>query len=80
MCLLRHSNCFNQNQANDARGGKKSKITRDRDRDVSEQIALGQSNLASTGGGDHAYDQRLFDQVTSKLPRRHFQTIFSHIF
>jgi SNW domain-containing protein 1 len=29
---------------------------------VSEQIALGQSNLASGGGGDHSYDQRLFDQ------------------
>ena len=50
-------------QANEARAGKKSKITRDRDRDVSEQIALGQSNLAPSGGGDIAYDQRLFDQV-----------------
>lgn len=54
---------FFSNQANDTRVGKKSKITRDRDRDVSEQIALGQSNLASSGGGEHAYDQRLFDQV-----------------
>lgn len=54
---------FCSNQANHTRVGKKSKITRDRDRDVSEQIALGQSNLASSGGGDHSYDQRLFDRV-----------------
>jgi len=49
-------------EANEAHVGKKSKITRDRDRDVSEQIALGQSNLASGGAADVAYDQRLFDQ------------------
>jgi SNW domain-containing protein 1 len=49
-------------EANDTRVGKKSKITRDRDRDVSEQIALGQSNIAAGAGGDTAYDQRLFDQ------------------
>ena len=46
---------------------------------MSEQIALGQSNLASTGGGDHTYDQRLFDQVISKLLHRHLHTTFSHI-
>lgn len=40
---------------------KKSKLTRDRDRDVSEKVALG---LASTGanGGEIMYDQRLFNQ------------------
>ncbi|XP_026385006.1 SNW/SKI-interacting protein A-like [Papaver somniferum] len=40
--------------------GKKSKITRDRDRDVSEKVALG---MANTGrGGEIMYDQRLFNQ------------------
>jgi SNW domain-containing protein 1 len=49
----------------EASGGKKSRITRDRDRDVSERIALG---MASTGGGADAgeltYDERLFNQDT----------------
>ncbi|KAK1375704.1 putative Nuclear protein skip [Heracleum sosnowskyi] len=41
--------------------GKKSKITRDKDRDVSEKIALG---MASTGGRGEVmmYDTRLFNQ------------------
>ncbi|KAJ4909182.1 SNW/SKI-interacting protein [Raphanus sativus] len=41
--------------------GKKSKISRDRDRDVSERVALG---MARTGGkgGEVTYDQRLFNQ------------------
>lgn len=39
---------------------KKSKITRDRDRDVSERIALGQANIKSSG--EAMYDQRLFNQ------------------
>ncbi|EOA37292.1 hypothetical protein CARUB_v10010911mg, partial [Capsella rubella] len=40
---------------------KKSKIARDRDRDVSEKVALG---MASSGGsgGEVMYDQRLFNQ------------------
>ncbi|CAN8304849.1 unnamed protein product [Cochlearia groenlandica] len=41
--------------------GKKSKIARDRDRDVGEKVALG---MAFTGGrgGEVMYDQRLFNQ------------------
>ncbi|XP_023637073.1 SNW/SKI-interacting protein isoform X1 [Capsella rubella] len=41
--------------------GKKSKTTRDIDRDISEKVALG---MASTGGrgGEVMYDQRLFNQ------------------
>ena len=46
----------------DGRAGKRSKLARDRDRDVSEQIALGQSNVAAGAAGEHAYDQRLFDR------------------
>lgn len=47
-------------EAKDAAMGKKSKITRDRDRDVSEKVALG---MASTGkSGEVMYDQRLFNQ------------------
>ena len=49
-------------QGSEARLGKRSKFTRDRDRDVSEQIALGQSNIVASGGVEHTYDQRLFDQ------------------
>jgi hypothetical protein len=33
-------------EARDAHGGKRSKLTRDRDRDVSERIALGQVGAA----------------------------------
>ena len=39
---------------------KRSKITRDRDRDVSERIALGQANIKASG--EAMYDQRLFNQ------------------
>lgn len=47
-------------EAKDAAMGKKSKITRDRDRDISEKVALG---MATTGrGGEVVYDQRLFNQ------------------
>lgn len=38
---------------------KKSKLTRDRERDISEKVALGMANV---GGGEVAYDQRLFNQ------------------
>eukprot|EP01047_Picozoa_sp_COSAG01_P018804 COSAG01_NODE_1027_length_12036_cov_4.718857_5_plen_517_part_00 len=38
---------------------KRSKLMRDRDRDISEQIALGQ---ASTGKQEMEYDQRLYNQ------------------
>ncbi|KAL3684141.1 hypothetical protein R1sor_002163 [Riccia sorocarpa] len=48
-------------EAKDGHVGKKSKLTRDRDRDISEKVALG---MASTGaaGGEIMYDQRLFNQ------------------
>jgi SNW domain-containing protein 1 len=41
--------------------GKKSKLTRDRDRDISEKMALGMANTGA-GGGELTYDQRLFNQ------------------
>mmetsp|Transcript_9525 Transcript_9525/g.11055 ORF Transcript_9525/g.11055 Transcript_9525/m.11055 type:complete len:590 (+) Transcript_9525:98-1867(+) len=41
-------------------GGKKSKLTRDRERDIGERIALGQANLKASG--ESMYDQRLFNQ------------------
>jgi SNW domain-containing protein 1 len=47
----------------DGRAGKKSKATRDADRDVSERVALGQARLG--GGpatGEALYDQRLFNR------------------
>ena len=40
--------------------GKKSKLARDADRDVSEKVALGQARVG--GGGEAMYDQRLFNQ------------------
>ncbi|EIE21068.1 hypothetical protein COCSUDRAFT_54108 [Coccomyxa subellipsoidea C-169] len=46
--------------ARDAHGVKKSKLTRDRERDISEKIALGQANVRATG--EAMYDQRLFNQ------------------
>jgi SNW domain-containing protein 1 len=51
-------------EARDAHGGKRSKVTRDRERDVSERVALGQANLGGAGGrgGEALYDQRLFNQ------------------
>ncbi|XP_026413011.1 SNW/SKI-interacting protein A-like [Papaver somniferum] len=50
-------------EAKDAATGKKSKIIRDRDRDVSEKVALGMANTgAATRGGEIMYDQRLFNQ------------------
>ncbi|WIA09040.1 hypothetical protein OEZ85_008454 [Tetradesmus obliquus] len=39
---------------------KKSKLTRDRERDVGEKIALGMANVGATG--EVAYDSRLFNQ------------------
>eukprot|EP00898_Chlorokybus_atmophyticus_P008338 jgi/Chlat1/8505/Chrsp80S07815 len=48
-------------EAKEAAGGKRSKITRDRDRDISEKVALGQANVGKTGG-EAMYDQRLFNQ------------------
>ncbi|CAL5230031.1 g13476 [Coccomyxa viridis] len=47
-------------EAKDAHGHKKSKLTRDRERDISEKIALGQANVRSQG--EALYDQRLFNQ------------------
>ncbi|KAI3831380.1 hypothetical protein MKW92_049720 [Papaver armeniacum] len=50
-------------EAKDEAMGKKSKVTGDRDRDVSEKVALGMANTGAPAcGGDIMYDQRLFDQ------------------
>ncbi|KAJ0724091.1 putative SKI-interacting protein, SKIP [Helianthus annuus] len=49
-------------EAKDAAMGKKSKITRDRDRDISEKVALGMASAGSGRGGEVMYDQRLFNQ------------------
>ncbi|CAB4318751.1 unnamed protein product [Prunus armeniaca] len=46
----------------DAPMGKKSKITRDRDRDISEKVALGMASDGASRGGEVMYDQRLFNQ------------------
>ncbi|KAL6274613.1 hypothetical protein ACE6H2_025305 [Prunus campanulata] len=46
----------------DAPMGKKSKITRDRDRDISEKVALGMASAGASRGGEVMYDQRLFNQ------------------
>jgi SNW domain-containing protein 1 len=48
-------------EAKDAKGFKRSKLTRDRDRDISEKMALGQANVGRTGG-EAMYDARLFNQ------------------
>ncbi|KAL5701420.1 hypothetical protein ACHQM5_026758 [Ranunculus cassubicifolius] len=42
--------------------GKKSKITRDEDRDISEKVALGMANTNGVGHSEAMYDQRLFTQ------------------
>lgn len=47
-------------ESKDAHGYKRSKVTRDRDRDISERVALGMAKVA--GGGEAMYDQRLFNQ------------------
>nr|XP_043623321.1 SNW/SKI-interacting protein A-like [Erigeron canadensis]XP_043623322.1 SNW/SKI-interacting protein A-like [Erigeron canadensis]XP_043623323.1 SNW/SKI-interacting protein A-like [Erigeron canadensis]XP_043623324.1 SNW/SKI-interacting protein A-like [Erigeron canadensis]XP_043623325.1 SNW/SKI-interacting protein A-like [Erigeron canadensis]XP_043623326.1 SNW/SKI-interacting protein A-like [Erigeron canadensis] len=49
-------------EAKDAAMGKKSKLTRDRDRDVSEKVALGMASAGASHGGEVQYDQRLFNQ------------------
>ncbi|CAK9153140.1 unnamed protein product [Ilex paraguariensis] len=49
-------------EAKDAAMGKKSKLTRDRDRDVSEKVALGMATTGAGRGGEVMYDQRLFNQ------------------
>ncbi|CAI5960091.1 unnamed protein product [Closterium sp. NIES-65] len=50
-------------EAKEGAGGKKSKLTRDRDRDISEKMALGLANVGGAGGGGEImYDQRLFNQ------------------
>ncbi|EEF31786.1 nuclear protein skip, putative [Ricinus communis] len=49
-------------EAKDAAMGKKSKITRDRDRDISEKVALGMASTGAARGGEVMYDQRLFNQ------------------
>ncbi|XP_048324874.2 SNW/SKI-interacting protein A [Ziziphus jujuba] len=49
-------------EAKDAAMGKKSKITRDRDRDISEKVALGMACVGAGRGGEVMYDQRLFNK------------------
>ncbi|OWM66060.1 SNW/SKI-interacting protein A-like [Punica granatum] len=49
-------------EAKDAAMGKKSKITRDRDRDISEKVALGMASTGAGRGGEVMCDQRLFNQ------------------
>ncbi|KAM0950896.1 putative SKI-interacting protein, SKIP [Dioscorea sansibarensis] len=49
-------------EAKDAAMGKKSKLTRDRDRDISEKVALGMANTGAGRAGEVMYDQRLFNQ------------------
>ncbi|KAG6515742.1 SNW/SKI-interacting protein A-like [Zingiber officinale] len=49
-------------ESRDAAMGKKSKITRDRDRDISEKVALGMANVGAGRTGEVMYDQRLFNQ------------------
>ncbi len=50
-------------EARNAHGYKRSKLTRDKDRDISEKIALG---MAKVTGGEAMYDQRLFNQETGQ--------------
>jgi SNW domain-containing protein 1 len=58
----RQRECERRQEASSS-SGKKNMITRDRDRDVSERIALGMvSTGGSAGAGDLAYDERLFNQ------------------
>eukprot|EP00803_Ostreobium_quekettii_P003268 evm.model.scf_1162.5 EVM.evm.TU.scf_1162.5 scf_1162:31624-33363(-) len=45
----------------DSRLGKKSKTTRDRERDVTEKVALGMAHVGDRGG-EALYDTRLFNQ------------------
>lgn len=54
-------------EAKDAAMGKKSKITRDRDRDISEKVALGMANVGG-GRGEVMYDHRLFNQEKGMAP------------
>ncbi|GJS83952.1 SNW/SKI-interacting protein-like protein [Tanacetum coccineum] len=42
--------------------GKKRKINRDRDRDITEKVALGMASSGASRGGEVMYDQRLFNQ------------------
>ncbi|OEL21656.1 SNW domain-containing protein 1 [Dichanthelium oligosanthes] len=48
----------------EASRGKKSRVTRDRDRDVGERIALGMVTTGAAGAGEVTYDERLFNQDT----------------
>nr|POE91776.1 snw/ski-interacting protein [Quercus suber] len=49
-------------EAKDSAMRKKSKITRDRNRDVSEKVALGMASAGAGRGEETMYDQRLFNQ------------------
>lgn len=43
--------------------GKKGKILRDEDRDISEKVALGQGGAAGPRSEEAMFDQRLFNQT-----------------
>ncbi|XP_078435188.1 chromatin protein family [Wolffia australiana] len=49
-------------EAKEAAMGRKSKTTRDRDRDISEKVALGMASTGEGRAGEVMYDQRLFNQ------------------
>lgn len=49
-------------EAKDAATGKKSKITRDKNRDISEEVAIGMASAGASRGGEVLYDQHLFNQ------------------
>ncbi|KAK9715394.1 hypothetical protein RND81_06G161900 [Saponaria officinalis] len=52
----------NRSEARDESVGKKRRITQDRDRDISEKVALGMASVGGAGSGEVVYDQRLFNQ------------------
>lgn len=56
-------------EARDAHGGKRSKLTRDRDRDISEKVALGQVKPPSTSQLIKI-DQRVCSAFTYKICSR----------
>ncbi|KAK2979551.1 hypothetical protein RJ640_027415 [Escallonia rubra] len=53
-------------EAKGATMGKKSKVTRDEGRDISEKVALGMASTGAGRGGEVMYDQRLFNQDQGK--------------
>ena len=50
----------------EAAGGKKGRLARDEDRDITERVALGQhvGRAGPAAGGEAIYDTRLFNQTS----------------